>query len=363
VLDARPELVALSAADPELEGFDPATAVFIDTETTGLMGGAGTVAFLIGAGWFDAGAGCFRLEQAFMRDYDDEEPMLRYLDALFRRFETVVTYNGKTFDVPLLRTRCIQNRIPCRLDGMMHFDLVHAARRLWKLRLRDCSLGNVERMVLGSERKGDVPGHEIPRRWFDYLRTRDARPLHGVFQHHQRDILSLAWLTAWLSRALGSPAGTGLEHAEDRLSLVKLFYRQKRWDELLPHAEELAGADVADTVAEQAIELMALAHKRCRAYSDMAACWQRLLDRQPRNLQARIELAKYHEHRSRDLEAAARICEEAIAFLEERRALHHRTLDIGSVHLTDFRRRLSRIQRKRGVLPEADGLLPPDEEE
>ena len=114
VLDTVADHVALSACDDELRNFDPATAVFMDTETTGLAGGTGTVAFLVGAGFFHEGK--FRLEQCFMRDFDDEEPMLHYLDELFKRAETVVSFNGKSFDVPLLRTRFITNRIPFHLD-------------------------------------------------------------------------------------------------------------------------------------------------------------------------------------------------------------------------------------------------------
>ncbi|MBI5093417.1 MAG: ribonuclease H-like domain-containing protein [Candidatus Hydrogenedentes bacterium] len=197
-LEAIPEHIALAACDPDLDGFDPSTAVFVDTETTGLSGGTGTMAFLVGVGYFTGD--CFRLEQCFMRDFDEEEPMLRYLDGLFARAEAVVTYNGKSFDLPLLRTRFISNRIPFRLDSAVHFDLLHASRRFWKQRLRDCSLGNVERVVLGVQRLGDVNSAEIPEIWFDYLRTRDARKLERVFYHHKHDILSLAALTGWLSR-------------------------------------------------------------------------------------------------------------------------------------------------------------------
>jgi len=114
-LDAEARHIAVSANDEELQAFDPETAVFVDTETTGLMGGAGTVAFLIGVGYFTDGV--FRLDQCFMRDYDDEEPMLRYLNGLFKEAETLVSFNGKSFDLPLMRTRFITNRIPFRLDS------------------------------------------------------------------------------------------------------------------------------------------------------------------------------------------------------------------------------------------------------
>jgi uncharacterized protein YprB with RNaseH-like and TPR domain len=342
-LDAIPEHIALSACDSELEAFDPATTAFMDTETTGLAGGAGTVAFLVGVGFFTNDG--FRLEQCFMRDYDEEEPMLRYLDGLFKRFETVVSYNGKSFDLPLLRTRFIQNRIPFRLDSAMHFDLVHAARRFWKRRLADCALGTIEREVLGVMRHGDVPSAEIPQIWFDYLRTRDARKLGGVFYHHKMDILSLVTLTGWLSQCLAKPQGQGFEHVEDRLSLVRLHFRQKQYDEVLYHGNRLLEAEPEAAIRRECLELMCFAGKRRQDYVQMKEALELLLQEFPKDLVARLELAKLHEHRTRNLFEAERICQETIQFLETRIALGRDT-DLDESQLVMFRHRLERVQRK-----------------
>lgn len=344
-LQSLPEHIALSACDDELQSFDPTTAVYLDTETTGLSGGAGTVAFLVGAGYFVDGM--FRLEQCFMRDYDDEEPMIAYLGELFRRFETVVTYNGKSFDIPLLRTRFIQNRTPFRLDSALQLDLVHVARRFFKLRIQQCNLTAVERNVLGIQRHGDVPSELIPQMWFDYLRTRDARAMDRVFYHHRMDILSLAALTGLLSRSLAEPDGTGFEYAEDRLSLVRIHFRQKRYDVVVPHALRLLQDDLEEHLRHECLRLIAFAHKRMNDWERMAETWDMLLRENPRDLEARLELAKFHEHRARDLAAAERVCLDAIEYLETRRFVGGNPLTT-TPHIQEFRYRLERIRKKLG---------------
>jgi len=343
VLGAIPEHIALSACDTELEAFDPATALFIDAETTGLAGGTGTVAFLVGVGYMNQGA--FRLDQCFMRDFDDEEPMLRYLDTLFKQGEAVVSFNGKSFDVPLLRSRFISQRMPFRLDAALHFDLVHAARRFWKMRLKDCSLGNIEREVLGIQRHGDIPSAEIPQIWMDYLYTRDARVLPRVFYHHKMDILSLTALTALLSQCLDVPAGQGFEHAEDRLSLVRLHFRQKRYEDVRVHAHELLETDLDPLVRRECLELLAFAQKRLQDWDLMEETWSLMFQEFPREILPRLELAKHHEHRTRNLFEAARICEETLEFLHTRNALGHDD-DFDAWQARSFQHRLDRLRRK-----------------
>ena len=341
-LNAEARHIAVSANDEELQDFDPKTTVYVDTETTGLMGGAGTVAFLIGVGYFADGV--FRLDQCFMRDYDDEEPMLDYLNDLFKKAETLVSYNGKSFDLPLMRTRFITNRIPFRLDSAMHFDLVHAARRFWKKRLGNCSLGNVERAILGIERDGDVAGAEIPQLWLDYLHTRDARKLKPVFYHHKMDILSLAALTGHLSRTLDAPLGEGFEHEEDRLSLVRIHFTQKRYADVLELADRILEETDENEILRDCLEMAGFAAKRLGQWQRMEDFWRVLVDEFPRHLIARHELAKHYEHRKRDLAEAERMCVEAIQFLETRAALEYEFA--GTKPLASFQHRLDRIQRK-----------------
>jgi hypothetical protein len=335
--------VALSACDAELDGFAAEKALFVDAETTGLAGGSGTVAFLVGAGYFDGGV--FRVEQCFMRDYDDEEAMLRYLADLFKRFDTVVTFNGKSFDVPLLRTRFIQNRLPFRLDAAGHLDLVHAARRFWRMRLGDCSLGNLERQVLGLHREGDVPSAEIPARWFNYLATRDARPLEGVFYHHHMDILSLVSLLALLDQALVQSQGDGLEFAEDDVSIIKLHWRQKRYDQVIATGKRLAERELDGDMWRECLELTACAHKRLEQWGEAEACYRLILERQPRRLPTRRDLAILYEHRLGALDEAKRLCEETLQYLQVRSGAAH---GLASEVIDEFEGRLARIERKLG---------------
>lgn len=339
-LEAAGEQIALSASDAELNAFNPRATLFVDTETIGLAGGAGTVAFLVGAGYFTGDV--FRVDQCFMRDFDDEEPMLGYLAELFQNHETIVGYNSKSFDLPLLRTRFVQHRIPFRLDGYMHYDLVHAVRRLWKPRLGDCSLGNVERKILELHRHGDVPGHFIPQRWFDYLRTRDARPLRGVFYHHQMDILSLASLTGLVARLLRTPGGGAFEHEQDRLALVQLHHRQKRFEEARELARRFLAAAESAPLRIEALRLLASSCKRLGDWDEMRDACTAILCEHPRDLDTRIELAKLYEHRLRDLGRAAACCRESIALFEERGSLN------AAEAAAAFRKRLVRIERKMG---------------
>jgi uncharacterized protein YprB with RNaseH-like and TPR domain len=345
LLEAQTCHVAFSACDEELADFDPRRTLFMDTETIGLAGGAGTVAFLIGAGYF-LDDGVFRLDQCFMRDYDDEEPMLAYLAELFTGRETVVGYNSKSFDLPLMRTRFIQNRIPFRLDGFAHYDLMHAARRFWKVRLGSCTLQNVEKEILGLHRTGDVPSHLIPQFWFDYLRTRDARPLKGVFYHHQMDILSLVALAGHVCQVLDVPNGGGFDHAEDRLSLVRVYYRQKKYADVLTQANGFIEREDRSPLRRECLEMLASAQKRLGEFAAMAETLQLLVEEFPSNITARLELAKHHEHRTRNLERAEALVRDALDLLDTRASLG-RDLGLAAGAHAEVRNRLARIEKKR----------------
>ena len=167
---------------------------FLDTETTGLAGGAGCYAFLIGVGSIDEEG--FRVRQFFMRDFGDEPSLLSALSAYLARFDVLITYNGKTYDVPLLETRYRMARARPPFARLAHLDLLHGARRLWKLRLDSCRLVELENRILGLEREGDLPGEMIPYYYFQYLRIQQAFHLVPIFHHNVMDIVSLACLTA-----------------------------------------------------------------------------------------------------------------------------------------------------------------------
>jgi len=337
-----PEHIALAACDAELEDFDPTKTIFLDVETTGLAGGTGTVAFLVGLGYIKGEV--LHVDQCFLRDFDDEPAMLDYTQDVLKHGDTIVSYNGKSFDVPLLRTRFIQNRLRPATERLRQLDLLHASRRLWKARLADCSLRNVEEGILGFRRHGDIPSEEIPEIWLEYLRTRDARKLDRVFYHHRMDVVSLVALTSRLSQNISAAHENRLEYAEDHLSLIRLLFRQRAYHQVVELGNKLLETETEPALRCACFEYVGFALKRQGYWDEMENLWRRLLHEVPNHLVAYLELAKFYEHRARDLSQAEQICRAALQFLETRVALREDPLDEN--YRDAFQFRLERIQRK-----------------
>jgi uncharacterized protein YprB with RNaseH-like and TPR domain len=215
-----PSTVAILAGEPGFEAFELGGSAFLDTETTGLSGGAGTAAFLVGLGFVDGDA--FRVRQYFMEDYDQEAALLHQLAADLRRFPRLVTFNGKMFDVPLLETRYRLSRGRWPLEDAPHLDLLHPARRLWKARLESCRLVHLETELLRLRREEDIPGDQIPQVYFDYLRSRDARVLPRIFEHNRLDVVSLAALAVLACQWVESGH---MDDPRDAYSLARVFDR------------------------------------------------------------------------------------------------------------------------------------------
>jgi hypothetical protein len=295
--------------------------LFIDLETTGLAGGAGTYAFLVGCGWFDGGR--FRVRQFFLSNFVAERALLEAVVDVARRAGTVVTYNGKTFDLPLVETRLTLHRMETPFAAMPHIDMLHPARRLWRKSegiaprsygdlSRDaqasCRLSVLEQSLCGHVREGDVAGFEIPARYFHFVRTGDARPLEAVLEHNRLDLLSLALVTARAAQLLdeGAPA---TRTAREALGLGRLYERggltTDAW-RCFTRAVEL-NADDPLTRAE-ALRAYAVLARRMRRFEDAAASWRRLLDLPDCPLSMRREaseaLAVHLEHRLRDYQLA-----------------------------------------------------------
>ncbi len=342
-LSVSPAAIAVVGNDSELAAMDMSEAAFVDTETTGLAGGTGTYAFLVGVGRF-TDADTFEVRQYFMRDYDEEQAMLTSLAAWLQDVPALVTYNGKTFDVPLLQTRFITARLPVDLDGLLHLDLLHAARRLWKRRLGDCTLANIEHHVLDVERTGDVPGSEIPQLYFDYLRSRDARPLVPAFRHNRTDVLSMVTLTAAACH-LTEGYGDQCAHADDRLSLARLYFRRGEMSPAVDHAVRLLDDRELDRDARrEALYLAGFAFKRQLEWDASGRIWRQLVDEFPDEMLPRIELAKYYEHRAHELRRAEQVCVDALNFVRTTAEMHGEQPD--DTFIEDLSHRLARIRRK-----------------
>ena len=302
--------LAVLGNDQALRGLDYREALFLDTETTGLAGGPGTVAFLIGLGWFEGDA--FITRQLFARDYSEERAMLLGLRELMNGKRFLVSFNGKAFDANLLAARFIMNRMPDPLAGLPHLDLLHPARRLLSHRLADRRLGSLEAAILGFERDGDVPGSEIPQRYFDWLRCRDGRLMADVFEHNRLDILSLAALAAHLAELLDPDGENTRYHPGDRLAAARLFLARECSADAVRLLDPLLGCASHETARDAAREL-SLHYKRAGQWPAAVAIWEKLLGRNGDDIFALIELAKWCEHKRRDFTRALALAERACA--------------------------------------------------
>ena len=288
-----------SLSDGAIPSAHPLKWAFLDTETTGLAGGTGTYAFLVGVGSIDEEG--FRLRQFFMRDYGEEASLLARLSEYLARFDVLVTYNGKTYDQPLLETRYRMARARHPFARLEHLDLLFGARRLWKLRLESCRLVDLEHQILGVERHGDLPGEMIPYYYFEYLRNQQAFRLAPVFHHNAIDILSLACLTAIVPMAFRAPEDAPLRHGTDFIGLARWLRAAGREEEALRLFRRAVDLGLPDSLLFRTLMDMALAEKRAgrqtaalAVLADLAQC------RNPYRLRALQELAKYYEHRERN---------------------------------------------------------------
>lgn len=363
--------VERAAADqsllPILTGHPPSPApfVFFDLETTGLSGGAGTHAFLVGAGWFEGNE--FLIRQHLLVDYSAERQMLERVSADFARAGSLVSFNGKSFDAPVLDTRYLFHRLEWPGGRLPHVDALHVSRRFWRQAAsgprESCSLIALEEEVLGVQRVGDVPGFEIPARYFQFVRNGDARPLAAVLEHNRLDLLSLAGLTARLVE-LVCDGPQASRSAWEALALGRALARAgltARARAALEHAVGLCGGrSVAEAPRLEALRALAGLLRRARHYDEAAACWRRVLDVPscPPMLarEANKALAIHHEHRVRDLDAAKMF---ALQSLGEGRSGGNESGWNDAV-----RHRLQRIERKsapvsgRPLFPSSSPALP-----
>jgi uncharacterized protein YprB with RNaseH-like and TPR domain len=298
-------LASLSAG--AIPNAHPTAWAFLDTETTGLAGGSGTCAFLIGVGSIDRE--WFRVRQFFMRDYCEEPSVLHALTAYLARFDVLITYNGKSFDQPLLETRYTMSRARHPFARMEHLDLLHGARRLFKLRLENCRLVNLEYQILGLERDADVPGELIPYYYFEYLRTRHAFRLIPVFHHNALDIVSLACLTGLIPAAFRDPenmqGNLKIRHGADLLGLARWLRVAGRFEEAHRLMRRAIDMGLPDRLLFRALfetggleKKLKLEHAALATFSDLS------LSPNPWRGRAYEELAKHYEHRERNYRMA-----------------------------------------------------------
>jgi uncharacterized protein YprB with RNaseH-like and TPR domain len=310
-LNALPLDLLDSLSEGSIPSSPPAKWAFLDTETTGLAGGTGTYAFLVGVG--SIGPEGFRVRQFFMRDYGEEPSLLARLTEYLAQFDVLITYNGKTYDQPLLETRFRMARSRPPFSRLGHLDLLFGARRLWKLRLESCRLVELENQILGVERHGDLPGEMIPYYYFEYLRTRQAFRLVPIFHHNAIDILSLACLTAVVPFAFRSPEQAQFRHGADLIGLGRWLLASARQEEALRLFRRAVDLGLPDDLLFRTLWDIGTLEKRLGRQDASLAIFSDLAgSRNAYRIRALDELAKYYEHRERNYAMALELTRSAI---------------------------------------------------
>jgi len=269
-----------------------ARILFMDTETTGLSTGAGTVAFLVGIGYINNGM--LTVRQYFMRDYNDEPELLNRLKCILPHFDILVTFNGATYDLPLLKTRFLMNRMDPEPFMMPHADLLHMARRVFKLRLRNCPLSRLEEWVLGVHRTQDIPGMLVPERYFSYLKSGDLSLLDDVFIHNQQDIVALYGLMSTLIQMYEHPQT--VTHHQDIYSIGLALEKKKQYE----RARACFSLALNGDCAYQSLNRLAHNYRKTGEYCKAAEVFKRMTQHHNSGVEPYIELAKLYEHRFKD---------------------------------------------------------------
>ena len=331
---------------------DPEKWLFLDTETTGLAGGTGTYAFLIGLAWWDAGG--LQAEQFFMRDFGEEHSLLQELSRQVAERPVLVTFNGKSFDWPLLESRFTMTRTIGVPKLAAHLDLLHPARALWKLRLGSVRLVELERHVLdaprlGWQRENDVSSALIPQFYFDYLRGGPVEPLAGVVRHNQMDLRGLAALFCKINELLSEgPSAANEFESLDLFGLSRFLQRRGENDRAHSVCAKALAIGLPSEIRPKARRELAMMAKRRGQHADAAEIWLEIAGDPQVGVHACEQLAIYFERHARDLPKAAQFAQLAIATLRRRRAdSWDPLLTARFVRLErKFQRRLARLERK-----------------
>jgi len=316
---------------------------FLDTETSGLSGGTGTYAFLVGVARFIEDQ--FVVQQFFMRDPAEEPALLEGLTKFLAPCDALVTFNGKAFDAPLLSTRYRLHQIPIPYKDYSHLDLLPLARRLWRDRLESRALKYLEEHVLDFTRSSEeVPGYEVPWLYFDYLRTGDARPLGGVFYHNAMDVVAMAALLAHMNDMLESPYDGKVQHGLDFVALGKLFEDLGHWEESARLFERGLEFGLNESDFGTAVRRLSILQKRRGDVEEAIRLWEESAKRG--HLYAFIELAKHYEHKMRDAKSAMKWTKSALKQVEKKKDM---PAYVRKHWVEEIEHRMERLKRKARI--------------
>jgi len=327
-LGADMKALSILSGHNEMQNMTLADGLYLDTETTGLAGGTGTVAFLIGLGWFTGSS--FVTHQLFMRDYAEERACLACLSDIGREKRFLITFNGKSFDMNLLGTRFIMNRLPNPFVDLPHLDLLHPTRRLLSHRLENNRLVTVEEGILGFAREGDIPGWEIPERYFRWLRSRRPHLMADVLHHNRLDIISMAALARHLSDIFTEKENHFSEGKRESFAAARLLIDRRHVTEGRDLLRSLSCSTCSEISREARCHL-SLMLKREGDWRQAGEIWETMLRDNPSDCFACEELAKWYEHRLKDVNKALNLVKTTLEALdenlfEERQRLRHRLL-------------------------------------
>ena len=324
---------------------DPQQWLFLDTETTGVVGGTGTYPFLIGIAWWDAGG--LEVEQFFMREYSEEHSVLVALAERMAERRVLVTFNGKSFDWPLLETRYQMTRKIRVPSPRAHLDFLHPARNLWRLRLGSARLPELERHVLGWNRGADVMSEFIPQMYFDYLRGGSPEPLVPIFHHNQMDLRGLAGLASRTLRILSDPELHG-QHALELFGVSRICERRGETARARRLYERSIASELPAETALAAQRFLARLAKRDGDHTQACELWEKMLGASREGLEAYEQLAIHYERRLRSPQRALKLVEKALAELRRASRQGLMTPSASARRRSQFERRLARLQRKNG---------------
>jgi hypothetical protein len=338
-LQVPADILGFLSREAAFEGLDLASAVFLDLETTGLAGGTGTVPFLVGLAYYRDDR--FKVTQFFLDEMAEEGRLIAELSQFIRdmEFRSLVTYNGKAFDLPLIETRFALHRTPCPLRGLPHLDFLFSARSLWKHKYDSCRLFNLAQQIVQAERSEDIPGAEIPLRYFQYIRNGDFSLIDPILYHNQEDLLSLLGVVvagAVLVERNREAASRGEADAMDLFGVAKLFERAgdaARSAALLEQA--LAGGrGLTAEVSHVARKKLSHHFKKNKDWDKALPFWQEMAAGE--DVECFRELSMYFEHTAKDYAEAVRVATEGLAL----------SMGKSPEAVKDFEKRISRIKSK-----------------
>ena len=308
--------------------------VFLDTETTSLGYGSGTVVFMVGICYFlDDG---LYIEQVFMDKDAEEADYLAYIDAKLQQFNFICTFNSKTFDIPVLRSRFILNKLIPSFFQKNHIDILQLSRQIWSTKLGSCRLSELEKQILGFHRNSEeIPGWLVPQIYFDYLKSGDPTPLSGVFYHNECDIVSLALLFFELASKFENYSSSS--HMTDTIQVARAFFKKKLWQKAKSSVENLDSRQLSDDDKLIRAKIMGYSLKKMGDYKQ-SADWFKIAESLCCH-EASTELAKYYEHKIRDNRQALIYAKKSLGFMDQS----------GNCSYTlkhDFEKRITRLERK-----------------